>query len=174
MNRVILFANLLILFAANTGFGQEITPPPIPADTLQEKLSSYKHLGILKQPGGGQLDDRVIYLFTEKQFKSNLNAKQKYKKDYVEKYDFISRRITEAKKRNADYKEIKDLVSKRKQIRKPNLNVLLISIDLYNIKHVGKDYVELTEPDDESSITIIPMRKIARIRISKTNFNKRK
>jgi len=135
---------------------------------LASRLLDVKHIGL-------EVDERLsgfaIHVYTPKQLKEKIASLHKFHADmeaFNAKIASLDQQRREARERHASGDELKAITETRnREQRKRPSSPFAGKISLYNVMHIGSDYLEIEPLERAVFSTLIPFSKICSVVILK-------
>ncbi|MEI8213453.1 MAG: hypothetical protein WCI02_15000 [Planctomycetota bacterium] len=161
---------ILALTLVNCGacFGQDSNI----VKTLASRLRTASHIGVTENE---KLGGFTVIVYTNDQYKLNLEALAKYKTDleaYQRTIAEIDKRREVAVASKASVTQLNAITDERNSHQAPYSQFGPGRVSLYRIVDVASDYLEVSGIADTDESTLIPLSKICSVRITKSPLPK--
>ncbi len=168
----------LTLVALLVTHGVTLAQPAAPntSDGLLDRVKGNKHVGL-------RADDRlsgyVLYLYTKEQRAENLAELAEYRKDletFTARIEEIDAKRRSAQQRRAPVDELNSITRERNQLQSRRPRSRFVSsgsrqsiIQLYDVVHVGDDYIELLGSEEPDDASLIPLSRVCRVIVTSSD-----
>ena len=168
MNAKLISALTLVAVLVTNGITLAQPAAQNTSDSLLDRVKGTKHIGL-------RADDRlsgyVLYLYTKEQRAENLAALAEYRKELVTftaRIEALDAKRRSAQQRRAPVDELNSITRERSELRRPSsLFVRSRSgqsiIQLYDVVHVGDDYIELRGSENPGDASLVPLSRVCRV-----------